>query len=189
MAGKASPRRAATPSTAQDPAVDSAASSPPSGGPHLSTGERIALGRAVRRTVPRSAHATWRPTAQRRDPIDLLEEQNRQRVQWLVPIRTGRMMASPFAFYRGAARVMNTDLATSTPSSGLQVQACGDAHLANFGVYASPERQLVFDLNDFDETLPGPWEWDVKRLAASFMIACRQRRFDPTACNAVTSRA
>jgi uncharacterized protein (DUF2252 family) len=99
------------------------------------------------------------------------------------------MMVSPFAFFRGAARIMAADLAAATPSSGLTVQACGDAHLANFGVYGSPERELVFDVNDFDETLPGPWEWDVKRLAASFMIACRQRHFDHATCESVTTRA
>ena len=156
---------------------------------HLSVAERTALGHAAREKVPRTNQATWSPAPGRRDPVALLEEQDRARIPWLVPIRHGRMMVSPFAFYRGAARIMAADLASATPSTGLLVQACGDAHLANFGVYASPERQLVFDVNDFDETLPGPWEWDVKRLAASFMIACRQRHFDKATCESVTARA
>ncbi len=155
---------------------------------HLSVPERAARGHAARETVPRAEQAAWFPMSSRRDPVVLLAEQNRARVSWLVPIRHGRMMASPLAFYRGAARLMAADLAT-TPSSGLIVQLCGDAHLANFGVYASPERQLVFDINDFDETLPGPWEWDVKRLATSFMIACRQQHFDSAACDSITQQA
>ena len=156
---------------------------------HLSVSDRAARGRAARQAVPRTEHAAWSPSSSRRDPVVLLDEQNRARVPWLVPIRHGRMMASPLAFYRGAARLMAGDLATATPSSGFIVQTCGDAHLANFGVYASPERQLVFDINDFDETLPGPWEWDVKRLATSFMIACRQQRLDDAACASVTQQA
>jgi uncharacterized protein (DUF2252 family) len=156
---------------------------------HLSIADRVARGHAARMAVPRADHATWSSPASRRDPVALLEEQNRARVPWLVPIRHGRMMVSAFAFYRGAARIMAADLAAATPSSGLTVQACGDAHLANFGVYGSPERQLVFDINDFDETLPGPWEWDVKRLAASFMVACRQRQLDRATCESVTARA
>ena len=159
-----------------------------SAAPRLSTAERLELGHAARQAVPRTDHATWAPPRARRDPVALLEEQNCARIPWLVPIRHGRMMVSPFAFYRGAARIMTADLAAATPTSGLMVQACGDAHLANFGVYGSPERQLVFDVNDFDETLPGPWEWDVKRLAASFMIACRQRGFPPAACESITTR-
>ncbi len=126
--------------------------------------------------APRSRHAEWEPWVERPDPVALLEEQAKSRVPELVPIRHGRMMASPFAFFRGAAYVMASDLA-STPRSGLRVQLCGDAHLANFGGFASPERDFVFDLNDFDETLPGPWEWDVKRLAASIAIAGRGRGF------------
>ena len=156
---------------------------------HLSVSERGARGHAARQAVPRTEHAAWSPSSSRRDPVALLEKQNRTRVPWLVPIRHGRMMASPLAFYRGAARLMAADLAEATPSSGLIVQLCGDAHLANFGVYASPERQLVFDINDFDETLPGPWEWDVKRLATSFMIACRQRRFNDAVCASITQQA
>jgi uncharacterized protein (DUF2252 family) len=155
---------------------------------HLTPADRVALGHAVRQKVPRAHHAELASAPNRRDPVTLLEEQNRARIAWLVPIRHARMKVSPFAFHRGAARIMTTDLA-ATPSSGLWVQACGDAHLANFGVYASPERQLVFDVNDFDETLPGPWEWDVKRLAASFMIASRHRKFDSSTCESITRRA
>jgi uncharacterized protein (DUF2252 family) len=143
---------------------------------HLSVGERTALGRAARAQTPRESQATWTAPAARPDPIGLLEEQARTRVADLVPIRYGRMLASPFAFYRGAAVIMASDLST-TPQSGLQAQLCGDAHLANFGGFASPERELIFSINDFDETLPGPWEWDVKRLAASFEIAGRERGF------------
>ena len=156
---------------------------------HPSVADRAARGHAARRAVPRSEHAAWSPPPSRRDPVALLDEQNRDRVPWLVPIRHGCMMASPLAFYRGAARLMAADLAAATPSSGLTVQLCGDAHLANFGVYASPERQLVFDINDFDETLPGPWEWDVKRLATSVMVACRQQRFDSATCDTITEHA
>jgi uncharacterized protein (DUF2252 family) len=138
--------------------------------------ERKALGRAARERVPLVDHATWRPPADREDPLSLLEAQNRTRDPELVPIRHGRMMASPFTFYRGSAAVMAADLA-STPTAGLDVQLCGDAHLSNFGAYASPERQLLFDVNDFDETLPGPFEYDVKRLAASFAVAARNNGF------------
>jgi uncharacterized protein (DUF2252 family) len=144
--------------------------------PHLTPAEREARGRAAREESPRSRHAEWEPWAERPDPIALLEEQAASRVPELVPIRYGRMMASAFAFFRGAAYVMAADLA-STPRSGLNVQLCGDAHLSNFGGFASPERELIFDVNDFDETLPGPWEWDLKRLAASIAIAGRERGF------------
>jgi uncharacterized protein (DUF2252 family) len=137
----------------------------------------MAEGRALRQRVPRTSHAEFSPPGNRPDPIDLLESQSRDRVQELVPVRYGRMMTSPFAFYRGSAIVMAEDLA-HTPRTGIDVQACGDAHVANFGVFATPERNIVFDLNDFDETLPGPWEWDLKRLAASFVIAGRHRGFD-----------
>jgi len=126
--------------------------------------------------VPREAHAVFDPPANRPDPVSLLEQQAVSRLPELVPVRYGRMLVSPFTYYRGAALPMASDLAT-TPVSGLTVQACGDAHLANFGVYASPERRLVFDVNDFDETLPGPWEWDVKRLAASLEVAARGNGF------------
>jgi uncharacterized protein (DUF2252 family) len=145
--------------------------------PHLSPQERAARGKAARAEAPRSRHAEWEPWAERPDPVTLLEEQATTRVPELVPIRYGRMMASPFAFFRGAAYVMAADLA-STPRSGFQAQLCGDAHLSNFGGFASAERDLVFDVNDFDETLPGPWEWDLKRLAASIAIAGRERGFD-----------
>jgi uncharacterized protein (DUF2252 family) len=143
---------------------------------HLSPEERVARGKAARSETPRGIHGRWQPVTNRRDPIDLLEEQARTRVPELVPLRYGRMMVSPFTFYRGAALIMANDLA-ATPRSGLNAQICGDAHLSNFGVFASPERRLMFDINDFDETLPGPWEWDVKRLAASFEIAGRDRGF------------
>jgi uncharacterized protein (DUF2252 family) len=144
--------------------------------PHLTPEERRARGKAAREESPRSRHAEWEPWAERPDPVALLEEQAASRVPELVPIRYGRMMASAFAFFRGAAYVMASDLA-STERSGFNVQLCGDAHLSNFGGFASPERDLIFDVNDFDETLPGPWEWDLKRLAASIAIAGRERGF------------
>ena len=150
--------------------------------------ERHASGRARRKEVPRSSHGDWAPAPGRPDPVALLEEQNADRVSFLVPIRRGRMAATPFTFFRGAARVMATDLA-ATPDSGLRVQACGDAHLSNLGAYASPERELVFDLNDFDETLPGPWEWDLKRLAASFTIAAQASGFAAKAQRSITAAA
>jgi uncharacterized protein (DUF2252 family) len=143
---------------------------------HPSPEERAERGRSVRGDTPRSSHAEWTPPDTREDPIDLLEQQAATRVPELVPIRYGRMAATPFAFYRGAAYVMASDLA-HTPSSGLRTQLCGDAHLSNFGGFASPERDLLFDLNDFDETLPGPWEWDLKRLVASLAVAGRDRGF------------
>jgi uncharacterized protein (DUF2252 family) len=144
--------------------------------PHLSVAERAARGKAARAEVPRSSHATFEPSADRIDPVELLERQAATRVPELVPIRYGRMLVSPFTFYRGAAMIMAHDLGP-TPRSGLTVQCCGDAHLSNFGVFASPERRLVFDVNDFDETLPGPWEWDVKRLAVSMLIAARDNGY------------
>ena len=134
------------------------------------------LGKAARAKTPRSSHAEFEPASDRPDPIDLLERQAESRVPELVPIRYGRMGVSPFTFYRGAALLQAADLA-NTPTSGLRVQLCGDAHLSNFGVFASPERRLVFDINDFDETLPGPWEWDVKRLAASLAVAGRENGY------------
>ena len=143
---------------------------------HLSVAERVARGKAARAEVPRASHATFEPSPKRADPIALLERQAATRVPELVPIRYGRMLVSPFTFYRGAALIMAHDLA-GTPRSGLNVQCCGDAHLSNFGVFASPERRLVFDVNDFDETLPGPWEWDVKRLAVSMLIAARDNGY------------
>jgi uncharacterized protein (DUF2252 family) len=140
--------------------------------PDRSPPERIAFGKSRRAEVPRSSHSSWAPASARPDPVALLQEQDSDRLPELVPIRYGRMSASPFAFFRGAANVMASDLAT-IPQTGIRVQLCGDAHLANFGLFAAPDRNLVFDLNDFDETLPGPWEWDVKRLAASIAIAGR----------------
>ena len=145
---------------------------------HLTVDERMARGRAARVPAPRAGHGRWVPAADRPDPITLLEEQGESRVPHLVPIRYGRMLVSPFTFYRGAALIMAADLA-ATPVSGVTVQVCGDAHLSNFGLFGTPERQLIFDINDFDETLPGPWEWDVKRLAASFEIMGRDRGFQP----------
>src|SRR3954467_8479991 len=151
----------------------------------LALDERAALGHATRAHAPRSSHADWQAAADRADPVDLLEEQAQSRVPELVPIRYGRMLNSPFAFFRGAAYIMAADLA-HTPSSGLHAQLCGDAHLSNFGAFASPERELVFDINDFDETLPGPWEWDVKRLAASMAVAGRDRGFGESARRTIT---
>ena len=142
----------------------------------LTVAERSARGRTARAEVPRESHAGFSPAPRRPDPIALLAEQAKSRVPELVPIRWGRMMVSPFTYYRGAALPMASDLAT-TPRSGLAVQACGDAHLSNFGLFGSAERRLVFDVNDFDETLPGPWEWDVKRLAASLEVAARGNGF------------
>jgi uncharacterized protein (DUF2252 family) len=144
--------------------------------PHLTVAERVARGKQARSEVPRSQHAEYEASPERPDPVALLQLQALTRVPELVPIRYGRMLVSPFAFYRGAAKIMAHDLAR-TPRSGMIAQCCGDAHLSNFGVFASPERRLVFDINDFDETLPGPWEWDVKRLAASMLIAARDNGF------------
>jgi uncharacterized protein (DUF2252 family) len=144
---------------------------------HLTVAERAAKGKSARAEVPRSVHGEWQPATDRPDPVDLLEQQAATRVSELVPIRYGRMLVSPFTFYRGAAYLMASDLA-GTPRTGLSVQLCGDAHLSNFGSFAAPDRRLVFGLNDFDETLPGPFEWDVKRLVASFAVAGRDRGFD-----------
>jgi uncharacterized protein (DUF2252 family) len=152
---------------------------------HPSVEERRAHGKQARERTPRSSHAGWAAASGRPDPVGLLEEQNATREPDLVPVRHGRMLVSPFTFYRGAAKVMAADLA-GTPTAGLQVQLCGDAHLSNFGLFASPERRLLFDLNDFDETLPGPFEWDVKRMAASFMIAARHNGFTIADTRAVT---
>ncbi len=146
------------------------------------------LGRVARKSVPRSTHAEWEPAPERRDPIAMIEAQNATRVPWLVPVRHDRMRASPFTFYRGAAGIMAADLAT-TPNSGLSVQLGGDAHLSNFGAYASPGRQLVIDANDFDETLRGPWEWDVKRLAASVYIAAQHLGFGAKVSKELTADA
>ena len=156
--------------------------------PSRSPEERAAAGKAARQDVPRSSHGEWAPASDRTDPIEILEEQARTRAQDLVPIRHGRMLVSAFAFYRGAAAIMAADLA-DTPRSGVDVQLCGDAHLENFGAFAAPDRTLVFDVNDFDETLPGPWEWDVKRLAASFEVAGREREFDQAERRSVVTAA
>ncbi|MGW2822449.1 DUF2252 domain-containing protein [Streptomyces sp. NPDC001443] len=144
---------------------------------HRTPQERAALGKAARSSVPRSSHAEFAPAVKRPDPVAVLEAQSATRVPELVPLRYGRMTGSPFRFFRGAAAVMAGDLA-DTPRSGFRTQLCGDAHLLNFGLLASPERRLVFDINDFDETLPGPWEWDVKRLSASFVVAGRANGFN-----------
>jgi uncharacterized protein (DUF2252 family) len=159
-------------SAVETPTPTDAASAPA----YLTVAERAARGKAARAEVPRSSHKEFHRPARRTDPIKLLESQAKTRVPELVPIRYGRMLVSPFTFYRGAALIMASDLA-NTPRSGLDVQCCGDAHLSNFGVFASPERRLVFDLNDFDETLPGPWEWDVKRLAVSMMVGAQENGF------------
>src|SRR3954451_20658876 len=145
--------------------------------PHPAPAERGATGKAARTAAPRSGHGEWERAAGRRDPVELLEEQAASRVPELVPIRYGRMLVSPFTFFRGAAYPMAADLAAA-PRTGLEVQLCGDAHLSNFGAFAAPDRRLVFGLNDFDETLPGPFEWDLKRLVASFAVAGRDRGFD-----------
>jgi len=153
--------------------------------PHLSVDERRARGKEARHGTPASSHSGWVSATDRPDPVGLLEEQNLTREPDLVPVRHGRMLVSPFTFYRGTAKIMAADLA-GTPTAGLQVQLCGDAHLSNFGAFASPERRLVFDLNDFDETLPGPFEYDVKRLAASVMIAGRNNGFSKADARAAT---
>ncbi|MDP9259092.1 MAG: DUF2252 domain-containing protein [Actinomycetota bacterium] len=146
-----------------------------------SPAERAERGRAARAAVPRSSHGSYRPAELRPDPTGILEAQAASRVPELVPIRYGRMLNSPFAFYRGAAAIMASDLA-ATPRSGFIVQCCGDAHVSNFGLFGSPERRLIFDVNDFDETLPGPWEWDVKRLATSMVVAARERGHSAREC-------
>src|SRR3954463_15428068 len=155
---------------------------------HPSLDERAEHGRQAREHTPLDSHTGWRPIADRPDPVALLDEQNRTREQDLVPVRHGRMMASPFTFYRGAAAVMAAGL-KDTPTAGLDAQLCGDAHLSNFGAFASPERKLLFDLNDFDETLPGPVEYDVKRMAASFTIAARNNGCSTTDTRAATMAA
>src|SRR5215469_18969378 len=151
---------------------------------HPSLEERRATGRGTRDRVPPSSHSGWQAAADRPDPVALLEEQNTTREPDLVPVRHGRMMVSPFTFYRGAAKIMAADL-KDTPVAGLDAQLCGDAHLSNFGVFASPERHLMFDLNDFDETLPGPVEFDLKRMVASFVIAARNNGFSKADTKAV----
>ena len=143
---------------------------------HPSVAELREMGKSLRKKCPRHAHAVWQPSDNRPDPVALLEESNKGRIPQLIPVRHGRMLQSPFTFFRGAALNMAADLAC-TPAMGLRVQACGDCHLLNFGAFATPERRVIFDINDFDETLPAPWEWDVKRLGASFVLACRNNGF------------
>lgn len=140
--------------------------------PRLSRVERYARGKSLRDACPRSSHAAWKPPPDRPDPLSLLLESEKGRMPELLPLRHGRMVQSPFTFYRGSALSMAADLA-ATPATGIRVQACGDAHLCNFGGFATPERNVIFSINDLDETLPAPWEWDIKRLAASFVAACR----------------
>src|SRR6266567_8266120 len=152
---------------------------------HPSVEDRKAKGLEARDRAALSSHTKWRPAADRPDPVALLQEQDTTREQDLVPVRHGRMMVSPFTFYRGAAKIMAADL-KDTPVAGLEAQLCGDAHLSNFGAFASPERILMFDVNDFDETLPGPFEWDVKRMAASFEIAARNNGFAKADTRAAT---
>jgi len=135
--------------------------------------ERMASGKALREKFPRELHGEYNPAENRVDPVSILEEQAKTRLPFLIPIRYSRMLTSPFAFLRGSAAVMASDLATGTKTTGINVQACGDMHLANFGVFGSAERNLVFGINDFDETLPGPWAWDLKRLSTSAVTACR----------------
>jgi uncharacterized protein (DUF2252 family) len=146
--------------------------------------ELLEKGKALRKQSPRSSHGDWSPAPDRPDPLSLLQAQDESRLQHLVPIKYGRMLESPFAFLRGSAVVMAADLA-ATPVTGLETVLCGDAHLSNFGVFATPERQLVFDINDFDETFPGPWEWDLKRLAASAVVAGRENGFSEKKCRAM----
>ena len=143
---------------------------------HPTHAELYAIGKSLRDKYPREDHAVWQVPQKRRSPLALMKKSNKGRIEHLVPIRHGRMMQSPFTFYRGAALNMAADLAC-TPATGIRVQACGDCHLLNFGAYATPERRVIFDINDLDETLPAPWEWDVKRLAASFVLACRSNGF------------
>jgi uncharacterized protein (DUF2252 family) len=152
---------------------------------HLSVEERTVHGKDARTQTPLAAHTGWKPATDRPDPVGLLERQDATREPDLVPVRHGRMLVSPFTFYRGAAKIMAADLA-DTPRAGLAVQLCGDAHLSNFGIFGSPERRLLFDLNDFDETLPGPFEYDVKRMAASFTIAARNNGFSKADARSVT---
>ncbi|HKT13699.1 MAG TPA: DUF2252 domain-containing protein [Terriglobia bacterium] len=155
----------------------------------LSTRDRLAEGKKLREKVPRSSHSRWDCPGKRANPVESLQESDRGRLPSLLPIRYGRMRESPFAFFRGSAALMAADL-SATPSTGIRVQACGDCHVANFGGFGTPERQLVFDINDFDETLPAPWEWDVKRLAASIVLAMRQAGFSENQCrNAVRAAA
>ncbi len=174
--------------TASEEPATGRSSSGPKAEPHFTPAERAARGKAARSELPRSAHAAWEPGPGRADPVDLLEEQAQTRLPDLGPIRYGRMLVSPFTFFRGAAYLMAADLADG-PRTGLHAQLCGDAHLSNFGIFAAPDRRLVFSINDFDETLPGPFEWDVKRLAASVAVAGRDRGFDEAVCRSIVMAA
>jgi uncharacterized protein (DUF2252 family) len=156
----------------QQPSIES----DPALAPRPSRAELIARGQAMRSQCPRSSHAAWKAPHDRPDPVQLIEESNEGRLPEPIPLRHGRMLQSPFTFYRGAALNMAVDLA-ATPATGFRVQACGDAHLGNFRCFATPERRVIFDIHDLDETLSAPWEWDVKRLAASFVLACRINSF------------
>ena len=155
---------------------------------HPSIEERTAAGKALRDRVSRKSQGKWKPAANRPDPIELLKHADEGRLPELLPIRYGRMSQSPFAFFRGAAALMAFDL-SKTPATGLRVQACGDCHIGNFGGFGSPERRLVFDINDFDETSPAPWEWDVKRLATSVVLAARQNNFRERRCRNAARQA
>ena len=148
--------------------------------PILSKAERRQQGRLLRQKCSRALHSQWKPRGRSHDPIELLEKSNADRIPGLIPVRYGRMSQSPFAFFRGTAVIQARDLAAS-PVSGIIVQACGDCHLMNFGGFATPERSLAFDINDFDETFPAPWEWDIKRLVASFAVAARHLTFSEAA--------
>ncbi|MGZ5322071.1 MAG: DUF2252 domain-containing protein [Solirubrobacterales bacterium] len=178
-----SPAKAPAKSPAKAPAKSPAKAT---AAPHLTPAERAERGKAARREVPRESHADYESTSKRPDPIDIIGAQSAKRVQELIPIRYGRMSESPFRFYRGAAAIMASDLAT-TPQTGIRAQLCGDAHMLNFRLLASPERNLMFDINDFDETLPGPWEWDVKRLGASVAVAARGNGMNEAGCRAAVA--
>ena len=186
--GSATASREAATNVLDESAATGGTSSRPKAVPHFTPAERVARGKAARRELRRSAHAAWEPGPRRTDPVDLLEEQAETRLPELGPIRYGRMLVSPFTFFRGAAYLMAADLADG-PRTGLHAQLCGDAHLSNFGIFAAPDRRLVFSINDFDETLPGPFEWDLKRLAASVAVAGRDRGFDEVVCRSVVTAA
>ena len=166
----------------EQPAVKTMSRSSPAFVPHPTWAERYAMGEGLRKQCPRTSHAEWKPSSDRADPVHLIEESDKGRIPNLVPLRHGRMLESAFTFYRGAALNMAADLAT-TPTTGVRVQACGDAHLVNFRGFATPERRMNFDIHDLDETLPAPWEWDLKRLAASVVLACRENGFDRRAAD------
>ncbi len=187
--GSAAPSRGAESHVLDErAATGGSASRPPKAVPHFTPAERAARGKAARGELPRSAHGSWEPAPRRTDPVDLLAEQAQARLPELGPIRYGRMLVSPFTFFRGAAFLMAADLADG-PRTGLHAQLCGDAHLSNFGIFAAPDRRLVFSINDFDETLPGPFEWDVKRLVASLAVAGRDRGYDEAVCRLVVLAA